>query len=97
MTPEISIVIPCLNEEQTIGLCIRKAQQSFAELGVEGEVVVSDNGSADRSVQIARELGARVTHAERKGYGAALLAEGCERGRDDVRCIEAGLGVLARR
>ncbi len=69
----VSAVIPCLNEEQTIGLCIDKAMRGFAELGVVGEVVVADNGSTDRSVEIARERGARVVNERRKGYGAALL------------------------
>ncbi len=70
---EVSAVLPCLNEEQTLAICIEKAQRSFAELGVAGEVVVADNGSTDRSVEIAQRLGARVVHEPRKGYGAALL------------------------
>jgi glycosyltransferase involved in cell wall biosynthesis len=70
---EVSAVIPCLNEEQTLGVCIEKAFRGFAELGIRGEVVVADNGSTDNSVQIARRLGARVIHERRKGYGAALL------------------------
>jgi len=70
---EVSAVIPCLNEELTLGLCIEKAFRGFAELGVRGEVVVADNGSTDKSVQIAQQLGARVIHERRKGYGAALL------------------------
>lgn len=69
----VSAVIPCLNEELTLGLCIEKALRSFAELGVIGEVVVADNGSTDRSVEIALQLGARVVHERRKGYGAALI------------------------
>src|SRR5581483_11316636 len=69
----VSAVIPCLNEEETLGLCIQKALLGFAALGVQGEVVVADNGSTDRSVEIARNLGARVVHERRKGYGAALL------------------------
>jgi glycosyltransferase involved in cell wall biosynthesis len=69
----VSAVIPCLNEEQTLGVCIEKAMLSFAELGIEGEVVVADNGSTDRSVEIALQLGARVVHERRKGYGAALF------------------------
>jgi glycosyltransferase involved in cell wall biosynthesis len=69
----VSAVIPCLNEEQTLGMCIEKAFRGFAELGVLGEVVVADNGSTDRSVEIARRLGARVINERRKGYGAALL------------------------
>jgi len=70
---EVSAVIPCLNEELTLGLCIDKAFRGFAELGVRGEVVVADNGSTDKSVEIAQQLGARVIHERRKGYGAALL------------------------
>jgi len=72
-TPAVSAVIPCLNEEQTLGLCIEKAFRGFAELGVQGEVVVADNGSTDGSVEIARRMGARVINERRKGYGAALL------------------------
>jgi glycosyltransferase involved in cell wall biosynthesis len=71
--PAVSAVIPCLNEESTLGLCIEKALRSFAELGIEGEIVVADNGSTDRSVEIALQLGARVVHERRKGYGAALF------------------------
>jgi len=70
----VSAVIPCLNEEQTLATCIEKALQGIAELGVNGEVVVADNGSSDRSVEIAQALGARVVAVETKGYGAALLA-----------------------
>src|SRR6266702_134779 len=77
-TVAVSAVIPCLNEEQTLAICIEKALRSFAELGVDGEVIVADNGSTDRSVEIARALGARVVHERRKGYGAALLRGICE-------------------
>lgn len=70
----VSAVMPCLNEEKTLGLCIEKIQHAFDELGIAGEVVVADNGSTDRSVEIAESLGARVVHEQRKGYGAALLA-----------------------
>lgn len=70
----VTAVMPCLNEEKTLGLCIGKAQRAFAELNIEGEVVVADNGSSDRSVEIAESLGARVVHEPRRGYGAALLA-----------------------
>jgi glycosyltransferase involved in cell wall biosynthesis len=69
---EVSAVIPCLDEEATIGACVEKAKRSFAALGVEGEVVVADNGSRDRSVAIARASGARVVFQTIKGYGAAL-------------------------
>lgn len=69
----VSAVMPCLNEERTLTQCIQKAFRSLAELGVKGEVVVADNGSTDRSVEVARALGARVVHERRKGYGSALL------------------------
>jgi len=69
----VSAVIPCLNEEQTLAICIRKAQGSFAAMGLEGEIVVADNGSTDGSIEIAESLGARVVHERRKGYGAALM------------------------
>jgi glycosyltransferase involved in cell wall biosynthesis len=68
----VSAVIPCLNEEKTIGICVEKAFRSFVELGVRGEVVVADNGSTDRSIEVAQALGARVVSEETKGYGAAL-------------------------
>ncbi|KVX68397.1 glycosyl transferase family 2 [Burkholderia stagnalis] len=70
----VSAVMPCLNEEMTLAMCIEKAQRSFAELGVTGQVVIADNGSTDRSVEIARQLGAKVVHQPVRGYGAALTA-----------------------
>ncbi len=70
--PELSVVMPCLNEAQTIGTCIRKAQASFERLGIAGEVVVADNGSTDGSPRIAKDLGARVVPVAKKGYGSAL-------------------------
>lgn len=69
---EVSVVIPCLNEEQTIGTVVGKALHSFREHGIKGEVVVADNGSSDKSVSIARKAGARVVVEEKKGYGNAL-------------------------
>ena len=69
---DISAVIPCLDEERTIGVCVLKARKAIGELGMEGEVVVVDNGSTDRSAEIARESGARVVPQPVKGYGAAL-------------------------
>jgi glycosyltransferase involved in cell wall biosynthesis len=68
----VSAVIPCLNEERTIAACIDKAFLSFEQLGMRGEVVVADNGSTDRSVEIASAHGARVVVESVKGYGAAL-------------------------
>lgn len=79
---EVSAVMPCLNEEETIGICIRKALDCFSALGVRGEVVIGDNGSSDRSVEIAESLGARVVREPLRGYGRALQAAiGAARGR----------------
>ena len=71
---EVSIVMPCLNEEATLGTCIEKAQRTLNALGIVGEVVIADNGSTDASVEIAERLGARVVHQSIRGYGAAYLA-----------------------
>src|SRR4029079_11269132 len=71
--PEVSIVMPCLNEADTLETCIRKAQRALAEHHISGEIVVADNGSTDGSQAIARRLGARVVNVERKGYGNALM------------------------
>src|SRR4030067_1329024 len=69
---ELSIVIPCLNEAETIEKCIMKARHSIENLNLDGEILVADNGSTDNSVEIAARLGARVVHVEGKGYGNAL-------------------------
>jgi len=69
----LTVVLPCLNEAETLATCITKAQQSMKELQIDGEVLVADNGSTDGSQQIARELGARVIDVPVKGYGSALL------------------------
>ena len=73
MAVEVTVLLPCLNEAETLETCVRKARSSLADLGVDGEVLVSDNGSTDGSQEIARGAGARVVTAPRKGYGAALL------------------------
>jgi len=70
---EVSVVMPCLNEAQTVGTCITKAQQSFREGGIAGEVIVADNGSTDGSQEIASRLGARVIPVKERGYGSALM------------------------
>ena len=70
---EVSVVMPCLNEADTLGTCIQKAQQSLKQAGILHEIVVADNGSTDASPRIARELGARVVSVSEKGYGAALM------------------------
>jgi glycosyltransferase involved in cell wall biosynthesis len=69
---ELSIVLPCLNEELTVGNCVKQAASFLASNGVKGEVLVADNGSTDRSVEIAEANGARVAHIHQKGYGSAL-------------------------
>ena len=73
-TVVVSIVMPCLNEEETIGACVEKALEGIKRTGLPGEVIVSDNGSEDRSIEIAETLGARVIHAPKRGYGNAYLA-----------------------
>src|SRR5436190_15344501 len=71
---EVSVVIPCLNEAQSIAHCVDQAIAAFRANGISGEVVVSDNGSTDGSIEIAREHGARVVHAAIRGYGSAIKA-----------------------
>ncbi len=71
--PLVSVVMPCLNEEAAIGPCIEKIQRTFAASGIDGEIVVCDNGSTDASVAIAERLGARVVHQPLRGYGSAYL------------------------
>ena len=70
---EVSIVMPCLNEAETLATCIQKAQQAIRKDGLSAEIIVADNGSTDGSQVIAAELGARVVPVKRKGYGSALI------------------------
>jgi glycosyltransferase involved in cell wall biosynthesis len=70
---ELSVVMPCLNEAETLETCIRKAQTALREANVSGEVVIADNGSTDGSIELAERLGARVVHVKAKGYGNALM------------------------
>lgn len=69
---DLSVVIPCLNEEETIALCISKCFDAFETFGINGEVIVSDNGSLDKSIEISNSLGTKVYSCIDKGYGAAL-------------------------
>ena len=69
---ELTILLPCLNEAETIGLCVKKAQGYLAKAGISGEVLVADNGSTDGSQGIAAANGARVVPVASRGYGAAL-------------------------
>jgi hypothetical protein len=71
---EVTVVLPCLNEAETLAVCVQKAVRCLDELGVAGEVLVSDNGSTDGSQEIAVANGARVVPAPIRGYGGALLA-----------------------
>lgn len=70
---EVSVVMPCLNEAEGVGVCVEKALRAIASMGVSGEVVVVDNGSTDGSPEIAARAGARVVHERRRGYGSAYL------------------------
>ena len=71
---DVSVVIPCLDEEATVGSCVAKARSGLDRLGVRGEVIVVDNGSTDRSASVAAAAGARVVTEPRRGYGQAYLA-----------------------
>lgn len=85
--PEVSVVMPCLNEETTVGRCVRKAREWFASEGVVGEVIVVDNGSTDQSRALAAAAGARVIVEDRRGYGAALI-----RGIEEARAEHIVMG-----
>ena len=70
---ELSVVMPCLNEAETLESCIAKAQKAFREANVVGEIVVADNGSSDGSQELAARMGARVVPVAARGYGSALM------------------------
>ncbi len=69
---ELSIVLPCLNEERTVGICVAKAVRFLKDNKIAGEVILADNGSTDSSAEIAAQMGAVIVHVEQKGYGMAL-------------------------
>lgn len=77
MSIELTILMPCLNEAETLAACITKAQSFLMQSNVNGEVLISDNGSTDGSVEIGERMSARIVHASEKGYGNALI-KGCE-------------------
>jgi glycosyltransferase involved in cell wall biosynthesis len=68
----VTIVMPCLNEAESLEPCIRKAKGAIEALGIDGEVLIADNGSTDGSIELAESLGARVVHVKARGYGSAL-------------------------
>ena len=72
MSVELSVVMPCLNEAETLAVCIKKAQGFFKRENISGEVIIADNGSTDGSQQIAKDLNATVINVPQKGYGSAL-------------------------
>ena len=71
--PEVSIIMPCLNEADTLAACIGKARKALNEQKIAGEIIVADNGSTDGSLAIATKLGARLINVREKGYGSALM------------------------
>src|SRR5216683_3412028 len=71
---DVSVVIPCLNEANSLAFCVEKAISSFRNTGLRGEVIVADNGSTDGSIEIAEFNGATVLRVSERGYGAALKA-----------------------
>ena len=77
---EVSVILPCLNEAETMEVCVTKAVSTLARLGLRGEVIVVDNGSTDGSQAIAARCGARVVQEPRRGYGSALM-----RGAEEAR------------
>lgn len=70
----VSVLMPCLNEEKTVGACVEAAKQFLAEYHLTGEVLVADNGSTDESANVAEKSGARVIYVPERGYGNALRA-----------------------
>jgi glycosyltransferase involved in cell wall biosynthesis len=85
MSPvEASVIIPCLNEERTIGICVRKCREAFLRHAINGEVVVVDNGSADSTARVAGEADARVVSHGIRGYGSALMRGITEAGGDFI-------------
>jgi len=70
----VSVVMPCLNEERTVGFCIKRAKETLKKNKISGEIIVGDNGSTDNSVKLAKKAGATVVIENRKGYGSVYLA-----------------------
>jgi glycosyltransferase involved in cell wall biosynthesis len=70
---ELSVVMPCLNESETLAVCVRAAREALEAHGIAGEIIVADNGSTDGSQEIAKSNGARVVDVAERGYGSALM------------------------
>jgi glycosyltransferase involved in cell wall biosynthesis len=91
MKATISVVIPCLDEAETITECVTRARAALDDAGLEGEVIVVDNGSADGSGELARAAGALVVDEPRRGYGRAYLAGLAAAGGDYIVMLDADL------
>src|SRR4051795_5345635 len=89
--PRVSVVIPCLNEEENIVECVTRARRALDEHGLSGEVIVADNASDDRSAELAREAGATVVVEPRRGYGSAYQAGFAVARGDYIVMIDADL------
>jgi len=70
---ELSVVIPCLNESETVGICIEKAKKEIRKLNIDAEIIISDNGSTDGSIEISKKLNVNVISCKEKGYGSAVI------------------------
>ena len=86
VTLDVSVVIPCLNEANSLAFCVEKALTAIRSAGLHGEVIVADNGSTDGSVEIAEHNGATVIRVPERGYGAALKA-GIAAARGDRKSV----------
>jgi glycosyltransferase involved in cell wall biosynthesis len=78
--PTVTVVLPCLNEAETVAMCVTEALAALRQSAIDGEVLVVDNGSTDNSADLAERAGARVVHESRRGYGSAL-----RRGAEEAR------------
>ena len=70
---KVSVLMPCLNEENGVGICIKKIQEVFKKENIDGEIIVIDNGSTDKTIDIVKSFGVKVIHELRRGYGNAYL------------------------
>src|SRR5258706_4270672 len=87
---ELPLLMPCLNEAETLARCIEKAKLGLQRSGVRGEIVIADNGSTDGSQAIAEKAGVRLVPVQAKGYGSALIGGGRAAGREWIIIGDAG-------